>query len=835
VYSLEPGTEHLTRYVIDKKIPERNIITNMYEDRESRLWCGTKDGLARLDRRLERFSFYRNGEEGPATTDRNQEVRAILEDRSGMLWVGSYGGGLGVYDPGKDRFTYYGDDPKNAVGLNDDIVNTIYEDRAGTLWFGTVDAGAYKLDRSRKPFVQYLHNPRSGSLNSTTVSALLEDHAGTVWLGTSEGLVRFDKLTGGFISFRNNPKDPNTLSTNYVWSLLQDHEGAIWVGMWNGGLDRLDPDQMRPGGTFRHFRHNPGNPGSLHDNHVRYLLEDRSGTLWVCTEGALSRFNRSDDTFTQYPVGGYCMCEDSRGALWLGGEGLYRFDPSTETFVHYVHVPGDSTSLSDNGVSAIHEDRDGVLWVGTFGGGLNRFDWRKGVFSTFTVKEGLPDDYIAGVLEDDHHHLWLSTAKGIARFDARTYEMRSFDASDGVSLIQGWGQSNFKNPNGEMYIGGMYGFVEFHPDSIRDNPYVPPVVLTAFRVFDRTMSLDSAICEKKEIDLSYKDNMISFEFAALNYTSSEKNQYTYRLEGFDKNWIFSGARRYATYTNLDGRKYVFRVKGSNNDGLWNETPTSIAVVIAPPWWETWWFRIPAIFMLFGVVGGSVRYVEVSRLRRRMRELEHQQALERERVRIAGDLHDELATNLTSVAMLSKILHDGHLSQEGNARQAQVLDRITALSSQSVDAIRDIIWAMDPKTETLDALLTRLRDLLVPTCQARNIRLRFEHMPSEPMQSVNLEPTLRRNLWLLMKEATHNALRHSDCSEMEISARCANESLRLDIRDNGRGYDTLALTPGRGLRTMKMRAEQINGVLEHISIPGQGTTVSLTIRLENRTI
>jgi signal transduction histidine kinase len=376
-----------------------------------------------------------------------------------------------------------------------------------------------------------------------------------------------------------------------------------------------------------------------------------------------------------------------------------------------------------------------------------------------------------------------------------------------------------------MFLGSGMGLTRFHPDSIRDNPFVPPIVVTTFRKSEQPFPFG------KEIRLPYTENFISFEFAALSYVNPERNQYAYKMEGLDNDWVYSGARRYAGYPHLEPGEYVLRVKGSNNDGVWNEEGTSIAVIITPPFWATWWFRTLFWLTIAGSIAGTVRYIEITKLRRRMRVLEQQQALEHERLRISNDLHDELASNLSSIAMLSKILDEKALPDKRTSDEhPQLMKRIMSLSQESVDSIRDIIWAIDPKSETLESLFTRLRDMVIISCRAKNIQWRFDHPSAEPLPSANLAPEMRSHLWLLLKEAVNNALKHSMCTELSLCVKYVDGMLSVTVRDNGSGFDQSRATSGKGLRTMRMRAEQMGGKLVHGSKPGEGTVVEFAVRI-----
>jgi signal transduction histidine kinase len=377
-----------------------------------------------------------------------------------------------------------------------------------------------------------------------------------------------------------------------------------------------------------------------------------------------------------------------------------------------------------------------------------------------------------------------------------------------------------------MFFGGTNGFIRFHPDSINDNPYVPPVVITAFRKFDKPVLLDTAIAEKKVLELSYRDNVISFEFVALNYTAPENNQYAYKLEGFDNDWIHCGTRRYASYTNLNGGAYVFKVKGSNNDGVWNEEGTSIAVIITPPFWKTWWFTTLLFMAAAGLIGGSIWYVEIAKLRRRLRVSEQEHALERERLRISRDMHDEVGANLTEIAILSELVKRDIRKPEEAEPNVQ---KIATMARELIDSIGEIIWAMNPTNDMLDHLAGYLREYASEYFGMTPITCHFDFPDQLPHHLLSAE--VRRNMFLTMKEAINNVVKHSSATSVELRCRASDHEVEFSIRDNGRGFMTDALNQnGNGLRNMKKRVEDINGKLQIESQLGRGTRVRLVVPL-----
>jgi PAS domain S-box-containing protein len=622
-------SETFSHYVHDLDDPNslsHNSVLAIYEDQSSRLWIGTNGGgLNRFNRDTETFSHYTHN---PTSLDGlgPNTVSSIAEDKFGNLWVGtsswygnSYGTGLHKFSPQTGRFSYYTHEPANSKSLNDNIVGPIFKDNTEILWIGTAFGGINKLDQKDQKFIRYKNESTNhNSLTGNHIMSMDEDISGLVWIGTANGgLNKFDPKNEKFTHYKHEPNNPNSISSNNIWSTYEDKNGVLWIGTFGNGLDKFD----RKTGHFTHYKHNPNNSNSLSDDTVSSIYEDSFGTLWIGTfSGGINKFDRKSEKFTHYKHDPsdpnslsdsniWLIYEDKSGTLWFscyGQGGLNEFNRKTEQFTRYKHDPNNPNSLSYDRIDAIYEDRKGTLWVGTYGGGLNKFDKFTNKFTHYTVKDGLPNDSIIGILEDEAGNLWLSTGKGLSKFNPKTEIFRNYDVDDGLQGNEFDGvKAYLKSRTGEMFFGGLNGFNAFYPEQVKDNPHIPPIVLTNFKKFNESVKLDTAISETKEVKLSYKDNFFGFEFAALDYTNPKKNQYAYKLEGFDKDWIHAGTRRYATYTNLDGGTYTFRVKGSNNDGVWNEEGTSIKIIITPPPWKTWWAYMLYVLALVSAVCGYV--------------------------------------------------------------------------------------------------------------------------------------------------------------------------------------------------------------------------------------
>jgi ligand-binding sensor domain-containing protein/signal transduction histidine kinase len=666
---LTPGRGQFALYQSVEDDPHSlssNRITAIHEDSEGVLWIGTADGgLCRLDRQNDRFIRLQHNPNDITSLSHNS-VQTIYEDRSGVLWIGTSEGGLNRYDRRRSQFIHYCNDPFDPHSLSHDDVLSIYEDRGGVLWIGTFGGGLSKANPANQKFAHYHSDPNDpSSLSDDSVRAILEDSSGVLWVGTySGGLNRFDAETGQWTHYQHNPDDPGSLSHNLVRSIYEDSHGFLWIGT-DGGLDRFDPLTEQ----FGHYRHDPDDPHSLSHNSVWPIFEDSQGALWVGTMGGgLDRFDPERDGFTHYQNDPdddrslshntvSCILESYDGVLWIGtvGGGLNRFDRVTRHFSHYRHNPNDTASLSNDRVLCIGEDYRNRLYVGTWGGGLDRLDRVSQRFTHFREKDGLANDVVYGIVEDNLTYLWLSTNRGLSRFTPSSEKFRNYDVSDGLQSNEFSPGAYHMGPSGVVYFGGINGFNAFYPPQVKDNPYPPPIVITAFKKLDQTVMTN--IASDCEIELSYTDNFVAFEFAALDYTAPHKNQYLYRLEGFDPHWISAGTRRYQSYSNLQAGEYVFRVKGSNNDGIWNREGLAIYLSVRPPIWQAWWFRgaLAALLVSSVLVGYRLR---VKSIQARTRELERQvdeRTYETERRRLVAEGLREIMVILNSNRSLKESL------------------------------------------------------------------------------------------------------------------------------------------------------------------------------------
>lgn len=542
-----PQAGHYVSGPADGNHVSSNILLCLMVDRENNLWIGTEDtGLNILDLKSNTIRYVMNDPFDQSSVNDNS-VWSVYEDHTGNIWIGTYAHGINLLTERKVYFQYYGHHPGQTNSLIHNMVNAFVEDTDNTLWIATDGKGLDKLNRKTDTFSHY--NKENGRFGSNVIVSLFKDSRHRLWAGTwADGLYRFTPETDEFTRFS---KETNGLGSNNILHIEEDRKGGLWLSTFWGGLTYFDPERMSA------IVYNKDNSG-LNDDNVRVSLQDREGNIWIGTD-----------------------------------VGLQVFDANTTAFINYTHNDRYERSLSKGFVHSIIQTRDSTIWVGTTGG-LNKFAADSRTFVHYTVSDGLPGNEVKCIIED-RGLLWLSTNRGISRFDPRAETFKNYDISDGLQGNEFAARSGCRLAGGEIVFGGNNGFNIFNPENLRDNSDVPGVVITDFKIFNKPVSiggkdarLQADISETNHITLSYRDAVFSFSFVALNYISPERNQYAYIMEPFETQWNYVGANRTATYTNLDPGEYTFRVKASNNDGVWNEKGAAIAIRIEPPFWRTAW-------------------------------------------------------------------------------------------------------------------------------------------------------------------------------------------------------------------------------------------------------
>ncbi len=618
-----PETEKFTRYNHDSANSSSiasGYIKTVFKDSKGNIWAGTQgSGIALYNRRENSFINFKHNPLNKNSICHN-DILSFTEDNNGHLWIGTENGGVSILDLSTNNFTNYQYNENDQHSISGNSIHSLYKDDIGNIWVGTWSGGVNFLPLFGNKFTHYKKIPsKNNSLSNDIVLSISSDADNNIWIGTDGGgLNLFNPATHNFINYRNNPANSKSIFNDYILSVTDYLPGVLALGFHRGGIDLFDVKKKQS----THYE-----PGQIYINRltsssVNMIYKDRQNNLWVGTHdnGGLYLFDNLSKKFTHYfsnskdgkSVGNnsiFSIYETRAGQLWIGGDqGIYHFITSTREFIHFQSDPKIKQSISNNNVYSIMEDKSGNLWLGT-AYGLNFFDVKSNTFTSYTEKDGLPNNIIWSTQQDHQGNLWISTNKGLSRFNPTTKVFRNYTIVDGLQSNTFKAKASYQAPDGEMFFGGVNGFNTFYPDSIKDNTYVPPVYITDFQVFNKPVGiggsspLQQSVNHVKEITLSYKQSVFTIEFASLNFTHPEQNQYAYKLDGFDDEWIYCGKKRSATYTNLDPGTYVFKVKGSNNDGVWNDTGTSVKIVITPPFWLTWWFMLFVFLMIAGSMIG----------------------------------------------------------------------------------------------------------------------------------------------------------------------------------------------------------------------------------------
>lgn len=613
----------------------------LHRDRKGNLWVGTHGaGVVVLGPSGQVLHSFVHDSANPSGISHN-DILSMMEDKAGKLWIGTENGGINIYDPATGRFTILKNDPDDRSSLSNNSVYSIYMDNAEDIWIGTYAGGVNFLPKFGPKFASYrskVTNPNS--LSNNTVLAICGDSTGEdIWIGTDGGgLNRFNRKTKSFSFYRHREGDPRSISNDYVIAVIWVAKDVLGLGFHNGGFDLLNVKT----GAIEHHMPQADNENSLSMSDVNNMTRDRDGNLWLGTwKGGLNHYDLKTKRFRHYrhsdtdpkSISGDIVTtvfQDKKGDIWVGTlNGLNLLLPDRSGFRHYHNDPRNPGSISHNKIQSILEADHGDLWIGTIGGGLCYFDRKEQKFQSYTEKDGLASNVVFAIQRDHRQNLWISTNKGISRFNPATRTFRNFGISDGLPGNEFRDNSRFKAADGQMYFGGVNGFVSFYPDSMRYNDFVPPVYITDLLIFNKQVAVGRAdsvlkreVSEAKEITLRHDQSVITFEFASLSYTFPQKNQYAYKLEGFDDNWNYIGSKRTATYTNLDPGTYTFKVKASNNDGVWNEKGIAIKLIITPPFWLTWWFRLLCLALLAGLIV-VIYQIRTYTIRKQKRVLERQ--------------------------------------------------------------------------------------------------------------------------------------------------------------------------------------------------------------------
>ncbi|MDB5023320.1 MAG: hypothetical protein JWP78_1075 [Mucilaginibacter sp.] len=811
---------------------------NINIGRNGNLWIGSEqNGLYGYNIRTKKAIHFVRDAANPYSLSK-KGVYYVIEDHTGNLWIITDDNKLNFYDSSTGKFYQV----PSFINPNEYIITQIFEDKTGNIWIATGQDGIYTFNPTQKKIHIISHDVKNpNSLSSNIAICILKTQTGQSFLSTDKGITIFNQKTGSTVPFEIDENKKENDQPRHVTYLYRDRKGVIWMCTVSGLLS-YDP----VGKKHRWYRHRNNDPSSLiSSSKCNGIIEDTKGRYWItASEGGFESFEPVSGKFhafkihaglstKEYPVGN--LVQGSNGNIYIGswGGGFVSFNPDSKTFKIYRHNAKDSTSLRNDIVFDCYETKNGIVWVCTNGGGLNAFDPVTEKFKSFTMQDGLCNNGVTSITADNKGNLWLGTMNGISCFTPPDHpfspeckiKFRNYDVSDGLPSNQMFLCTAYKGPDGTMYFGTYNkGVFYFNPDELNDNTFIPPVFITALNISNHPVKYDDSskilsaqIEDTRGIKLDYNQNAVSFTFAALNYFHPEKNKYAYKLEPFDKEWIFTeGTKHFADYTNLNPGKYTFRVKASNNDGIWNQEGTSLKLTIAPPYWQTWWFKMLCM-LLTGLISYAIWH---NRMQKSL-------AIKGIRNKIASDLHDDLGATLTSISIMSVLVHKEIKDQSPLA--STLLEKIGSSSRNMIDSMNDMIWAINPKNDSFENIIKRMKAFASEILTAKDIVLHFDFDRNLIQSKLNMDK--RENFYLIFKEAVNNCAKYSHATNAFVAIWNQQNNLKMIIKDDGNGFESNTVVLGNGLTNMRYRAESMKATFNIRSIPGEGTTIELGFKNE----
>jgi len=848
-------------------------ITALFQDRQGYIWIGTSKGLNRFNKKGNRFDRYFKDIRNRYSIS-NDFIRSVIEDRDGFLWIATEGGGLNRMNPansGKPVFETFSAE-KNSLSHN--IILSLAIDRSDNLWAGTL-SGINKTDLKKQKFRLYRKSdsPYSVDLSGNVIASLYKDNNDIIWIGTwGQGLNIYNRKTGKTEHFSSKLTGKNFIPNDYVHTIFEDSRHNLWIGTRDGLLicDKESHSFVRPG----RFKSNPGLP-DLRGLRIFMMMEGRDGDYWIATQDGLYRKKHAREELERFHAGAspehrisanlvYSVLEDREGMIWIGTiDGLDVFNPNTSQMKHYRRTEG-KNSLADNFVTVLCEDHNGDIWIGT-SSNVNKFSKKNNVFGYYSKEQGLPSNLIYSILEDKNRRLWFATGNGLCRFDSTGNSFRVYTVEEGLQSPEFNLRASFLSKDGEVFFGGMNGFNSFYPDSLMNNPHIPSIAFTSAYKAKKGLKEFIDFEKSNRIVLNYNDYSFTIEFAALEFTNPAKNRYMYQLESIDDDWIDIGTRNFVAFSNLPPGEYALKVKGCNNDGLWNEAGTTLAIIIRPPWWRSTaayiGYFLLVIFSVFLIVKMRERHHIRDRKMLEEKVKERTLQVEDQKLEIIHKNIELKELNASKDKFFSIIAHDLRnpfnaiigltdillldLPFQDTRKMQRTLENIKGSSQQAHELLENLLlWARSqtgtmtfyPEPVDVKTLLEKSIELVRVQAVRKNIEIHTDFKGCCMAKvDVNMINTVLRNLFT-------NALKFTPQNgDIHIGLSTNNGFCVLSVKDTGIGIapekigtlfniDTSHKTkgtdqePGTGLGLIlcKEFVEKHRGRIEVDSEPGRGS-------------
>ncbi len=783
-------------------------------------WMGGLNSITQ-DVCQQSFQHYENSFD---TDIKTNIVTCVVEAQPDCWWVGTFGSGIQLFNPKKGVFyqkiTY---DPLNPYSLNSDYVLSLYKDHSGIIWIGTQE-GLNKYDPNSHQFHTAMIPPfdMEKSVYRRPYCMLenrFDPQNNSILIAVpGVGLLTFNPLSGQFGKFTNQKFTSQFETNDWIYSMLYDKDQSL-IALTANGLWKYDP----VGHRFSALNL----PAKMKFTNAHKFIQDRNGNFWIISSGDGVYFLSEDfNSFRHFSVDPardstgiqdqilFCILEDHSGKIWLGSQnnGIAIYDPATKAFKYVRHDRSNPRALPDNGVFDIEEDAESQIWVGTENG-LVRFDKDGQNMKVFTDAEGLPNSNIASLILDAHSKVWLATNNGLAVLNRNDGTFHAFSQLDGLASNR-MRSASYMSPNGTIYFSTTSAISWCNSERLFVNKEAPPVYITGIKIYNAVQPVTRLKGQPQHISISYTRNLLEVEFAALSYSSSEKNKYAYFLEGYDKAWNFCSGPGSATYANLPGGDYLLKFKASNNDGVWNMSTDALHITVTPPFWQQSRFYLLSILLM---VGSIYLY-----FRNRISQMKRIQQL---RMAIARDLHDEVGSTLSSIFLTSNL----HTFQSRDwDKMNSAMDRIQTAAKSAMETMNEIVWSLKPENDQLGPLVHRMRAIASEMLEPVSISLEFAvHIP---VGELKIPLDKRKELILYFKEALNNMAKYSKASKAYVEIRLEGKHLRLFIKDNGCGFDIDSVKKGNGLGHLAERAFRMRGDHQMYSKPGSGTELHLEVKI-----